>query len=96
MRMSAERPHHRCVRVQAEPSQRGPPRLFGEELVREVAEVHGEIHAAVHGDAVECDIAARVLKGVHVVEAEEGAALQGHLLQASCITAQLAGSLADD
>ena len=41
----------------------------------------------MHGDAVQCDIAARVLKSVHVVEAEEGITLQGNLLQTSCTNA---------
>lgn len=38
----------------------------------------------MHGDAVQGDIAALVLKCVHVVKAEEWAALQHRLLQNSC------------
>ena len=77
-------PHRSCGGVQAKPGQRGPPRCLGEELVREVAEIHAEVNAAVHSDAVQRDITARILKGVHMVEAEEGAALKGHLLAAFC------------
>lgn len=52
--------------------------------MREVAEVHAEVNTAMHGDAVQRDIAARILIGIHMVEAEEGAALQHYLLEASC------------
>ena len=86
--------HRSCGGVQAEPSQRGPPRRLGKELVREIAEVHAEVDAAVHGNAVQRDIAVRLLKGVHVVEAEKGTALQDHLLAAPC--ASTLGSVSMD
>jgi len=38
----------------------------------------------MHGDAVQCDIAATVLKSIHVVKAEKWVTLQGNLLQTSC------------
>jgi len=41
----------------------------------------------MHGNTVQCDVAARVLKSIHVVEAEKWVTLQSNLLQASCTNA---------
>ena len=77
--------HLCCGRTQAQACQCCPPWRLGKEFMRQVAEVHAEVDAIVHGDAVQSDVADRIFKGVHMVEAEEGVALQSHLLQRTCM-----------